>query len=95
MKNNSKEKKSTVKEKTVTKKIEKENKNYLLILLLLIVFFCVFKKLNGFELLQPIDKFVENIFQNKMSRKFTNLVSFTSDFVGIYTFVRIQVVLYQ
>ena len=77
------------------KKIAKENKNYLLILLLLIVFFCVFKKLNGFELLQPIDKFVENIFQNKMSRNFTNLVSFTSDFVGIYTFVRIQMVLYR
>ena len=73
------------------KKIAKENKNYLLILLLLIVFFCVFKKLNGFELLQPIDKFVENVFQNKMSRNFTNLFSFTSDFVGIYTLILIIV----
>lgn len=73
------------------KKIAKENIKYFLILLLLIVFFCIFQKLNGFQLLQPIDKFIENIFQNKMSRNFTNLVSFTSDFVGIYTLILIIV----
>ena len=73
------------------KKIAKENIKYFLILLLLIVFFCIFQKLNGFQLLQPIDKYIENIFQNKMSRNFTNLVSFTSDFVGIYTLILIIV----
>ena len=43
------------------KKIAKENIKYFLILLLLIVFFCIFQKLNGFQLLQPIDKYIETL----------------------------------
>lgn len=73
------------------KKIAKENKKYFLILLLMIVFFCIFKKVNGFELLKPIDKFVENIIQRKVNPNYSKLVHITSDFVGIYTLILIVV----
>lgn len=73
------------------KKIAKENYKYFLVLFLLIVFFCVFKYFDGFELLKPIDQFVENVFQNKMNRNFTKLVNITSDFVGIYTLILVIV----
>lgn len=73
------------------KKIVKENYKYFLMLFLLIVFFCVFKYFGGFELLKPIDQFVENVFQNKMNRNFTKLVNITSDFVGIYTLILVIV----
>jgi undecaprenyl-diphosphatase len=73
------------------KKIAKENKRYFLILLLLIVFFCIFKNLNGFELLKPIDQFIENIFKNMHNPNFTKLVNITSDFLAIYTLISIVV----
>lgn len=73
------------------KKIAKENKKYFLILLAMIVFFCIFRKINGFEFLKPIDQFVASIFENIRNQKFTPLVNITSDFVGIYTLIIIVV----
>lgn len=73
------------------KKIVKENKNYLFMLFGIIVFFYLFKNIGGFDLLRPIDQFVENIFQNKLNRNFVKLVHITSDFIGIYTLIVIIV----
>ena len=72
-------------------KIIKENYKYIILLLLLIVFFSIFKKMNGFELLEPLDKFVEDLFQNTIGNKYTSLVHITSDIIGIYTLLLIIV----
>lgn len=60
----------------------------------MIVFFYIFKQLNGFEYIQPIDTKVDNFIRNNFSQNFKYLVHYTSDYIGIYTSILIIVCMF-